>query len=254
MKSMKKRAASLLLAAAVSAAIPAAVSANEASLAVTVNGAALVSSANHMTDGKVYVDLKRFAGMTGIHYVYDSKKHTAILNGSTLNVVETNHVPTVYIRNLANAAGAKSLTWNGTTRTAQMNINAGLIVFGDVVSQNAGCVAQSRFTVGDGIVFRMTAQNPITGLLAEDAKLQVHLSTGEVLDMQLGQHPPDAPNGERFWSANYKVTDATPKGTLNYYVTAETPAMKGEFKPFQVAPSLISIVAPESVTAEETAN
>ncbi|MBO7747975.1 hypothetical protein I8J29_27660 [Paenibacillus sp. MWE-103] len=254
MKRMKKLAASLLLAAAVGAAVPAAVSANGANLAVTVNGTVLVSSANHMTDGRVYVDLERFSGMTGINYVYDGKKHTAILNGSTLNVIETNRVPTVYIRNLANAAGAKSLTWNEKTRTAQMNFTAGLVVFGDVVSQNAGCVPQNRFTVGDGIVFRMKAQNPITGLLAEDAKLQVHLGTGEVLDMQLGQHPPDAPDGERFWSANYKVTDATPKGTLHYYVTAETPIMKGEYKPFQVAPSLITIVAPESAASGGTAN
>ncbi|MBW7456406.1 hypothetical protein ACFOLF_37240 [Paenibacillus sepulcri] len=253
-KVFKKKAASLLLATAVAATLPAVVSANGADLSVMVNGMALTSSANHISGGRVYVDLKSFSSITGMNFDYDSKKHTAMINGKEINVVETKGIPTVYIKNLANVVTANSLTWNGKTHTAQLSFKSELVVLGDIVSQNAGCVLQNRFTVGDGIVFRMKALNPITGMLAENATLQVHLGTGEVLDMQLGQHPPDAPVGEMFWSVNYKVTDATPKGTLSYYVTAETPTMKGEYKPFQVVPSLITIVAPESLATGEQAN
>jgi hypothetical protein len=249
----KKSAAALLLSTMVVGSIPAVVSASSAGVSVTINGTSLASAANHIAGGKVYVDLKSFSSFTGIAFTYDSKKHTASVNGHEVKVTVSKGVPTVYIKDLAKAAGA-GLTWNGSTHTAQLSFKSQLLVLGDVVSSNGGCVVQNRFTVGDGIVFRMKAVNPITGKLVENAKLQVHLGTGEVLDMKLGQHPPDAPQGEKFWTVNYKVTDATPKGTLSYYVTAQTATMKGEYKPFQVMPSLITIVAPESGDAEEPTN
>ena len=46
-------------------------------------------------------------------------------------------------------------------------------------------------------------------------KLQVHLSTGNVLDMEYGEHAED-----HFWTVNYTVTPDTPTGQLDYFVTA----------------------------------
>ncbi|QHW34017.1 hypothetical protein GZH47_26640 [Paenibacillus rhizovicinus] len=245
-KGFKKSAASLLLAAAVIVSVPAVVSANSADVTVKVNGAALSATAVHYNGGKIYVDLKSFSTATGISYTYDSKTQKATVNGKDIKVVVTGGVPAAYIKDLVSVSGANSLTWDGKTHTAQVNFASKLLVYGDTVSSNAGCVLQNRFTVGDAIVFRMKAINPITGQIAADAKLQLHLSTGDVLDMTLGTHPPGAPNAEQFWTAKYTVTDKTPKGTLNYYVTASTATMKGQYQPFNVMPSLVTIVAPES--------
>ncbi len=137
-----------------------------------------------------------------------------------------------------------------------------LTVSGDTVSEQGGCVLASRFTVGDKIVFRMDVKDPSTNEQVEDAKVQVHLSTGEVLDMAYGEHPPGAENAPKFWVAAYPVTAETPTGTLEYHVTAEAGDRKGEFKPFNVQPSLLTIVdaaavngqapAPEAAPTEET--
>lgn len=117
-----------------------------------------------------------------------------------------------------------------------------ILITGDTVSEKGGCVLASRFAPGDKIVFRMNAINPDTGLQMENAKLQVHLSTGEVLDMVYGEHPPGVENAAKFWTAAYPVTKDTPKGKLEYFVTAEAGDRKGEFRPFNVEPSLLMIV------------
>jgi len=119
-----------------------------------------------------------------------------------------------------------------------------LFVYGDVVSGN-GCVLASRFTVGDKIVFRVNVIDPLTGEQVEDAKVAVHLNTGDVLDMELGLHPPNAEDADKFWTVAYEVTEDTPTGTLEYFVRAETDTKSGEFRPFRVAPSMLTIVAAE---------
>ena len=110
-------------------------------------------------------------------------------------------------------------------------------ISGDTVSKLGGCVLASQFAVGDDIIFRMNAVDAVTGQQLKDAKLQVHLSTGDVLDMEYGPHGDDF-----FWVTKYTVTDSSPKGKLDYYVTAQYGMTKAEYKPFNVAPSLLSIV------------
>ncbi|NJD03856.1 MAG: hypothetical protein FIA99_14935 [Ruminiclostridium sp.] len=119
---------------------------------------------------------------------------------------------------------------------------ANLSVYGDVVSKN-GCVLQSRFTVDDRIVFRINVIDPATNKQSENAKVTLHLGTGENLEMKLGLHPAKDPNAPKFWTVGYTVTDKTPTGTLDYYVTAEENDKTGEFRPFNVKPSLITIVS-----------
>lgn len=109
---------------------------------------------------------------------------------------------------------------------------------GDTVSKMSGCVLASQYQVGDDIIFRMDAIDPETNKQITDAKLQVHLSTGETLDMAYGPHAED-----KFWTVNYTVTPETPTGQLSYHITAEAGNTKTEYRPFNVAPSLITIVA-----------
>ena len=133
------------------------------------------------------------------------------------------------------------------TETETSNI----FVAGDTVSEQLGCVLSSRFTVGDKIVFRMNAKDPITNEQIKDAELTVKLSTGEELEMEYGPHSDDEDGS--FWTAAYPITEETPTGTLEYSVTAEHGDSKGEFKPFNVAPSLVTIVAPEAMNGEQPA-
>lgn len=79
----------------------------------------------------------------------------------------------------------------------------------------------------------MDVTDPATGKQAEDAKLQVYLSTSEELDMYKGPHPSgDTDPVPEFWTGAYEVTEDTPTGILNYSVTAKFGDKKGEFKPF----------------------
>lgn len=112
-----------------------------------------------------------------------------------------------------------------------------LILTGDTVSEQGGCVLASRYSAGDKIVFRMNAYDSKTNEQMKDAKLKVHLSTGEELDMVYGTH-----GDEDFWVVAYPVTEETPTGSFEYYITGEAGDLKGEFRPFNVAPSLLSIV------------
>jgi hypothetical protein len=239
----KKTSRALLLAAGLSLMVPALAYA-DAAITVKVNGRTVSSAQNYLSDSwESYVDVSAFAEVTGIPYTLDEAGHTVTVGEKTISVQLRDGRPVAYVRALAEAAGASGVSWDGASRTVDINFDQKLVLYGDVVSSTAGCVVQNRFAPGDSIIFRMTAQNPITGRLAEDAKLQVHLSTGEVIDMHLGSHPPGAPNGEKYWTAKYEVTDQTPKGILDYYVTAETASARGEFRPFHMPPSLLTIVS-----------
>lgn len=121
-----------------------------------------------------------------------------------------------------------------------------LIISGDTVSEQGGCVLASRYSAGDKIVFRMNAFDSKTNEQLKDANLKVHLSTGDELDMVYGTH-----GDEDFWVVAYPVTEDTPTGSLEYYVTGEAGDLKGEFRPFNVAPSLLSIVDLDGEAATE---
>ncbi len=135
-----------------------------------------------------------------------------------------------------------SATAGASAGTAASSV---IMVTGDTVSEQGGCVLASRFTAGDKIVFRANAVDPATNQqMGENTQLKVHLSTGEELDMAYGAHPPGSDT--KFWVVAYPVTDQTPAGTLDYYITAENGDKKGEYRPFNVAPSLLTIVDPKA--------
>lgn len=117
-----------------------------------------------------------------------------------------------------------------------------LVVHGDLVGGPGGCVLNSRYAIGEKVVFRMIATDPLTGEMARDAKLQVHIGNGETLDLKLGKHGKEE-NSPEFWTVSYVIPEGTPEGTLGYHVTAELNGKKGEFRPFNVAPSLLTVVA-----------
>ncbi|MFD0669862.1 hypothetical protein [Cohnella sp. GCM10027633] len=248
-KALRKSAVSVLAAAAIVTSFATA-SAGTKGVSVQVNGHAIASASNAIINGKTYVDLAAFSKTTGIAYTYDAAKKTAVVHGVKLKVVVKDGKPTVAVRDLAAAAGFSGVGWNPESLTATLKAG-NLSVFGDAVSQNLGCVLTSRFEVGDAIVFRMKAVDA-KGKLAKDAKLQVKLATGETLDMMLFEEP-GMPEDMLFWRAVYRITEETPKGVLRYSVTAGSASAQGTFEPFNVEPSLITIVAAEQGAADDEA-
>lgn len=222
--------------------------------AIAANGKVVPASAAYLSaDGRTFVNVASFAEALGVSYTPNADANTVTVGGETVEVELKDGQPYAHIRPLAAAAGASGVEWDAAANIVQVVYGAKLVVYGDTVSQLGECIVQNRFVVGDSIIFRMTALNSVTSQLEEGAKLQIHLSTGEVLDMQLGDHPPGAPNAEKFWSVRYEVTDKTPKGTLNYYVTAENDSgLKGEYRPFNVMPSLLTIVSADQAAPAES--
>lgn len=148
-------------------------------------------------------------------------------------------------------------TGDQATETEQAGDVSSLVISADTVSEQGGCVLSSRYSPGDKIIFRGNIVDGATGEQVVDAKAQVELSTGEVLDMAYGEHGDD-----KFWVVAYPITEDTPTGSLDYKITASYNDLTAQFEPFNVQPSKIQIVtdtvaasAPaQEATPEDTSN
>ena len=129
-------------------------------------------------------------------------------------------------------------TGDQSSETEQAGVVSSLVIKADTVSEQGGCVLSSRYSPGDKIVFRGNIVDGATGEQVVDAKAQVELSTGEVLDMAYGEHGDD-----NFWVVAYPITEDTPTGALDYKITASYNDVTAEFEPFNVEPSKIQIVS-----------
>jgi len=72
--------------------------------------------------------------------------------------------------------------------------------------------------------------------------VSVLLADGTILKTRYGPHPArDAT--DHFWTTSWVIPSNYPTGTLRYKITARTiDGRLGEFMPFNVAPSLVTIV------------
>jgi heme/copper-type cytochrome/quinol oxidase subunit 2 len=129
-------------------------------------------------------------------------------------------------------------TGDQSTETEQSGDVSSLIISADTVSEQGGCVLSSRYSAGDKIIFRGNIVDGATGEQVADAKAQVELSTGEVLDMAYGEHGDD-----HFWVVAYPITEDTPTGSLDYKITASYNDVTANFEPFNVQPSKLQIVS-----------
>ena len=108
------------------------------------------------------------------------------------------------------------------------------------------CSHNSYFKRGDRIGFRFTAINPATGKRDRATQLVVHLNyRGQTIDLPMRDRQNVKQPEREFWIAEWKVPDDAMTGIIPYTVTARDPQGRtGEFKPFEVAPSQITIVEP----------
>ncbi|MBM3818697.1 MAG: hypothetical protein FJW14_06730 [Acidimicrobiia bacterium] len=124
-----------------------------------------------------------------------------------------------------------------------------LIVYGDVTyffgpGRPLNCTLNNRYKRGEPVGFRMTAINPATGQRDRMTQLTVHLSyAGKTVDVPMRDRQNEKQPERTFWVAKWIVPDDAPVGIVRYTVTAKDPQGRtGEFKPFEVEASQITVV------------
>jgi hypothetical protein len=127
--------------------------------------------------------------------------------------------------------------------------NERLIVYGDVAyffgpGRPLNCTLNNRFKRGEPVGFRMTAINPATGARDKATQLVVHLTyAGQTIDLPMRDRQTEAQPERTFWVVKWTVPNDAPVGVVRYTVTAKDPQGRtGEFKPFEVQASQITIV------------
>ncbi len=141
------------------------------------------------------------------------------------------------------AAGRESQAAPGPEAAAK------LIVYGDMTTfygpgKPDNCILRSRFHRGESMGFRMFVADPQTGRREESAELVVHLAyAGKTLDLPMRYRATAAQPERQFWVAKWIVPETAPIGIVRYTVTAkDNKGRTGEFKPFEVNDSQLTIV------------
>jgi hypothetical protein len=123
------------------------------------------------------------------------------------------------------------------------------MVYGDVTyffgpGRPLNCTLNNRYKRGEPVGFRMTAINPATGQRDRATELVVHLTyAGKTIDLPMRDRQNEKQPERTFWVAKWMVPDDAPTGIVRYTVTAKDPQGRtGEFKPFEVDASQITIV------------
>lgn len=124
-----------------------------------------------------------------------------------------------------------------------------LILYGDLTKFGERgapdtCILKNRFTRGEGVGFRMTAIDPLTGEYVETAELVVHVTYGEKsVDVPMRYRGTGDNPRPGFWTAKWVVPDDAPTGVVKYTVSGkDDQGRTGEFRPFQIQPSELTIV------------
>ena len=124
-----------------------------------------------------------------------------------------------------------------------------LIVYGDTVffagkDNPDTCIEKSRYKHGEAVGFRMTAIDPLSGKVQEDATLVAHVTySGKTIDVPMkfrGTGPNPHPG---MWTGKWVVPDDAPTGIVKYVVSAtDKQGRTGEFQPFNVDASQLAVV------------
>jgi hypothetical protein len=139
----------------------------------------------------------------------------------------------------------------GTSFLAGQTSSSGdhLAVYGDVVyfygvGKPRNCILNSQFKRGEPMGFRMTAINPATGKRDRATQLVVHLIyAGKTIDLPMRDRQNEQQPEREFWVAKWMVPNDATTGIVRFTVTAKDPQGRtGEYKPFEVEASQITIV------------
>ena len=124
-----------------------------------------------------------------------------------------------------------------------------LIVYGDMAlfqppGHPENCILRNRFKRGEPVGWRMFVADPSTSACEESAQLVVHLTVGgKTIDLPMRYRATAAQPERQFWVVKWIVPADAPIGIIRYTVTAtDKYGRKGEFKPFEVQASQLTIV------------
>lgn len=124
-----------------------------------------------------------------------------------------------------------------------------LVVYGDLVyffgpGKPLNCTMSNRYKRGEPVGFRVTAIDPATGKRDRATQLVVHLTYGgKTIDLPMRDRQTQQQPEREFWVVKWIVPEDAPVGIVRYTVTAKDPQGRtGEFKPFDVQASQITIV------------
>jgi hypothetical protein len=124
-----------------------------------------------------------------------------------------------------------------------------LIVYGDIAlfqppGHPENCILRNRFKRGEPVGFRMFVADPSTSKREESAQLVVHVNVaGKTVDISMRYRATEKQPEREFWVAKWVVPQDTPVGIVRFTVTASDKyGRTGEFKPFEVQASQITIV------------
>ena len=124
-----------------------------------------------------------------------------------------------------------------------------LIVYGDMAlfqppGHPENCILRNRFKRGEPVGWRMFVADPATGDREASAQLVVHVNVaGKTIDIPMRYRATEKQPERQFWVAKWIVPQDTPIGIIRYTVTAtDKYGRKGEFKPFEVEASQLTIV------------
>jgi hypothetical protein len=124
-----------------------------------------------------------------------------------------------------------------------------LIVYGDMAlfqppGHPENCILRNRFKRGDPVGFRMFVADPATGNREESAQLVVHIAyAGKTVDVPMRYRATEKQPERQFWVAKWMVPADAATGIIRYTVTAtDKYGRSGEFKPFEVQASQLTIV------------
>jgi hypothetical protein len=124
-----------------------------------------------------------------------------------------------------------------------------LIVYGDMAlfqppGHPENCILRNRFKRGEPVGWRMFVADPSTGRREESAQLVVHVNvSGRIIDIPMRYRATAQQPEREFWVAKWVVPQDTPIGIIRYTVTAtDKYGRTGEFKPFEVQASQLTIV------------
>jgi hypothetical protein len=148
------------------------------------------------------------------------------------------------------STGLETITASSQAQTAPAAQPGGkLIVYGDMaLFQPPGhpdnCILRNRFKRGEPVGFRMFVADPQTGNREESAQLVVHVNVGgRTVDIPMRYRATAAQPERQFWVAKWMVPQDAPVGIVRYTVTAtDKYGRSGEFKPFEVQASQLTIV------------
>jgi len=128
---------------------------------------------------------------------------------------------------------------------------ANVALFGDVITsasvEEAPCVVTSRIEQGQRLIFRAKVEDLDSKEIIEDAKVKLVLGTGEEFDMELGPHGEE---GTLLYTVPYEIDVDAPTGVLEYKYVAEVNGEEYDYEPFDVEPSLLTVIEGAEGAAE----